>query len=109
MDGVAVRDDVVDVGERRLSSGATILGEIRFPRPTRLPDEVVAVDPSGVTVRRPFQVYSSFDRVDLAGLWPGTWTISARKGDAILASAEVQIEGTGRFQVNLSAGGSPGP
>ena len=35
-----------------LAAGASVAGGIRFVRPSHLPDEMVAVGPSGVTVRR---------------------------------------------------------
>ena len=79
VDDVEVPAGVVDVGERSLSRGASLSGAIHFARPSRVPDEIVAVDPSGVSVRRAFEVYSSFDRFELAGLWPGHWTVSAKE------------------------------
>src|SRR5262249_27249254 len=109
VDDVEVGVGVVDVGERALSAGATISGAIRFARPTRVPDAVVAVGPSGVSVRREVLVYSSFDRVELPGLWPGHWTVSARRGDEILAMGDVDVEGTGTFPVTLTAGGGLEP
>ncbi len=109
LDNVEVPAGVVNVAERTLTPGATIRGAIHFPRPSRVPDEVVAVGPSGVTVRQAFRVYSSFDRVELAGLWPGHWTVSARSGDEVLATSEVDIKGTGTFPVALTAGGGQGP
>ncbi len=61
------------------------------------PTKCVAVGPSGVSVRQAFVVYSSFDRVELAGLWPGHWIVSARSGDEVLAMGEVDVKGTGTF------------
>jgi hypothetical protein len=74
-----------------------------------IPDVVVAVGPSGVSVRREFPKSSSFDHFELAGLWPGFWAISARRGDEVLATAGVNVEGTGTFPVTLTTGGSPQP
>ncbi len=104
MDDVAVPAGVVDVGERALSPGATARVAIRFARPSRVPDEVTAVGPSGVSVRHTFQVYSSFDRVNLVGLWPGHWTVSARSGEELLATGEVDVEGTETYPLTLTAG-----
>jgi hypothetical protein len=109
VDDIEVRAGAVDVGECTLSPGATVSGEIRFERPSRVPYEVVAVDPVGVSVHRAFLVYSSFDRVELAGLWPGRWTVSARSGDEILATGEVDVKAIGTFNVTLTAGSGRGP
>lgn len=109
VDHIEVQPGAVDIGERTLSAGATISGEIRFERPTRVPSEVVAVDSSGVSVRQVFPVYSSFDHVQLTALWPGHWTVSARDGDEVLATGEVDVTGTGTFNVVLAAGALKGP
>jgi hypothetical protein len=69
-----------------------------------VPSEVVAVDTSGASVRQEFPIYSSFDRVQLTALWPGHWTVSARSGDDVLASTEVEVTGTGAFNLTLTAG-----
>ena len=101
---------MVDIGERSLSGGARLSGTIQFARPSRVPDEIVAVGPSGVSVHRAFSNESSFDRFELAGLWPGHWTVSARIGDEVLASAQVDINGTGMFETKLTVGAAiPGP
>ena len=71
VDDVEVRAEVVDIGERSLLGGARLSGSIRFALPSRVPDEIVAVGPSGVSVRRAFSNESSFDRFELAGLWAG--------------------------------------
>ena len=109
VDAVEMSAGVVDIGERTLSAGARVSGKIEFPRPSRVPDAVVAVGPSGVSVRRAFAVYSSFDQVELAGLWPGRWTVSARNGDEVLATAALDIEGTGTSHLTLTVGGGQGP
>jgi hypothetical protein len=109
VDDVVVGAGVVDVGERALTPGATVRGEVRFPRPSPVPDEVVAEGPSGVTVRRKFAVDESFDRVDLRGLWPGHWTITARSHDHVIARGEVEIIGTGTQEITLTAGGDREP
>jgi hypothetical protein len=109
VDNVEVTAGVIDVGERAISAGAKVSGEIHFARPGRVPEEVVAIGPLGVSVRRAFQVYSSFDQVELAGLWPGHWIVSARSGGEILATSELDVEGTGTFPVTLTAGERPRP
>ncbi len=105
VENVEVPAGVVDVGERVLSEGATVRGTIRFVKPTRVPDSIVAVDASGVSVRRAFEVYSSFDQFAFTNLWPGHWTIQARGGEEVLAKSELEIEGSGTFEVTLTAGG----
>ncbi len=109
VDDVRVGAGVVDVGERTLASGAKISGAIHFVRPSRVPDEIVAFHPTGISVRQTLPVYSSFDHVELAGLWPGHWSVSARSGDVVLATSELDVEGTGTFRVTLTAGGGPNP
>ncbi|MDG3008062.1 carboxypeptidase-like regulatory domain-containing protein [Paludisphaera mucosa] len=109
VDDVKVPAGVIDVGELTTTPGATIFGEIRFARPSRVPDEIVATDPSGVTVRRPFSRSSSFDRIEVVGLWPGRWTVSARSGEVVLASGEIDVEGTGAFPMTLTVGADPNP
>jgi hypothetical protein len=99
---VEVASGVVDVGERTLSPGATVNGAIHFARPSRLPDAIVATGPSGVSVRQEVPIYSSFDRVELAGLWPRRWTISARNGDEVLATRDVDVKATGTVHVTLT-------
>ncbi len=99
---------VVDIGEHVLSPGAKVTGEIHFPRPSRVPDEVVAVGPSGVTVRREFQVYSSFDWVELNGLWPGHWRVSALCAGKVLTTGEVDVKGTETIHTILRTGGGDG-
>jgi hypothetical protein len=70
---------------------------------------VVASDPSGISVRQAFPIASSCDRFELAGLWPGHWTVSARNGDGLLAMGELDVEGTGTSRLTLTAGRSPKP
>lgn len=106
VDDVEVKAAAVDIGERTLTAGARVHGAIQFARPSRVPDAVVAVNSSGVSVRRAFPVYSSFDEVDLPNLWSGHWTITARHGDEVLAATEVDVHGTGTFPVALTAGSS---
>ena len=107
LDDVEVPPGVVDVGERTLSAGATISGAIQFVRPSRVPDEVRGGRPIGRLGAQAFAVYSSFDRVELAGLWPGHWTVSARSGDEVLAIGEVDVEGTGTFHGDPDDGRRP--
>ena len=66
----------------------------------------MAFDSSGVSVRRAFKDDSSFDRFELAGLWPGHWTVSGRSGDEVLATALVEVKGTGTFYTSLTVGGA---
>jgi hypothetical protein len=105
VDHVTVPAGVVDIGERSLSSGARLGGAIRFARPSRVPDKIVAVGPLGVSVCRAFKDDSSFDRFELAGLWPGHWIVSARSSDEILATGELDVVGSGPFDVTLTVGG----
>ncbi|HEY2155814.1 MAG TPA: carboxypeptidase-like regulatory domain-containing protein, partial [Isosphaeraceae bacterium] len=109
VNGVAVPAGVVDVGEHALEPGATGRVTIRFPRPSRVPDEVLAVGPSGVTIRRRFEVYSSFDRAEFAGLCPGRWRFSATCGGEVLASAALDVEGTGAYALTLLVGEAARP
>src|SRR5215218_7529650 len=92
-----------------LEPGTTLRSSIRFVRPARVPDAIVAVGPSGVSVRRAFTIASTFDQIELDGLWPGHWTVSARSGDEVLAVGELDVEGTGAFPLTLTSGGDPGP
>ncbi len=108
VDNVQVPAGVVDIGERVLSPGAKVTGEIHFPRPSQVPDEVMAVGPSGVTVRRELQVYSSFDSVELNGLWPRHWSVSARCAGKVLATAGLDIKGTETLHTTLRTGGGDG-
>jgi hypothetical protein len=107
VDDVEVPAGEVSVGERELSAGATVIATIQFVSPTRVPDEFIAVGPLGVRVRRVFPMSSSFDRVELAGLWPGRWTLSACCDREVLATGQVDLKETGTFQVGLSAGSAP--
>jgi hypothetical protein len=107
VDDVEVPAGVVDVGERTLSAGATVRGAIHFVRLSRVPDEVVAFHTSGVSVHQWFSNGSSFDRVELAGLWPGHWTVSARSGDQVLATSALDVEGSGTLQVTLMVPSQP--
>ncbi len=104
VDDVEVPAGVVDLGELTLSPGATAEVAIAFARPTRVPDEVVAVDPSGVSVRRKFESDSSFDRIAIPSLWPGRWTVSARAEGEVVATGEVEVAGEGAFPVALTTG-----
>ena len=109
VDDVEVKVGAVDVGERTLSPGATVRGMLRLVRPSSVPGEVVAVGPMGVTVRQEYPVYSSFDRIEIPHLWPGHWTVSARKGDEVIATGEVDVAGTGVIPVTLTAAGRRAP
>jgi len=108
VDDVEVPAGVVDVGERALSAGATINGTIRFLRPTLVPDEVMAVHSSGVSLRQAFPRYSSCDQFKLIGLWPGRWSVVAQRGDEVLVGGEIDIRESGTFNLTLTAGGRQG-
>jgi hypothetical protein len=108
VDDVEVPAGEVHVGERVLSGGATVITTLHFVGPTRVPDELVAVGPLGVRVRHVFPVWSSFDRVELAGFWPGLWTLSARCDGEVLATGQVDVKEAGTVQVSLTAGSIPG-
>ncbi|QEH39121.1 hypothetical protein OJF2_77330 [Aquisphaera giovannonii] len=109
VEDVQVRDNAVDIGERQLEPGAILRGGIRFERPTPVPDEVVATGPRGVVARRAFRDDEGCDRVDLAGLWPGRWVVSARSRGEAVATAEVEVKGTGPHEVDLVARGKAEP
>ncbi len=104
IDDVNVPAGVVDVAARTFVRGAAIRGEIRFARPTRVPTAVVATDASGATVRQEFPSWSSCDRIELMGLWPGRWTVSALGGDEVLASGQVAVSASGTVSLTLTAG-----
>ncbi|MDR3618588.1 MAG: hypothetical protein P4L85_04495 [Paludisphaera borealis] len=109
VENVAVASNVVDVGGHRLAPGGTILGSIAFPRPCAVPDEVVATGPGGVVLRLPFEDYSSFDRFELDGLWPGVWTITARSLGDVLATTTAEVVGTEKVRVDLATSIKQGP
>jgi hypothetical protein len=109
VDDLKVGAHVIEVGERKLSAEATIDGVIQFVRPSPVPNEIVAIHDSGDAVRVAFEHRSSFDRFKLAGIWPGHWTVSARKGDQVLASSELNVERAGTMRVTLVVGGRPNP
>ena len=103
IDDLKVASDVTDVGERSLVSGGTIRGSISYPRPSAVPEEVIATSPSQVPLRFPFEHSSTFDVSELGGLWPGKWTITVRTRDNVLATAVTEIKGTETVAVKLSA------
>ena len=109
VENVHVASNVTDIGERRLARGGTIRGNISFGRPCVVPDAVVATGPTGVSLTIPSAVYSSFDRFELGGLWPGSWTIKVLGGGELLSIARTQIAGTEEVRVDLAYpdGGRP--
>jgi hypothetical protein len=109
VDGVAVPAGVVDVGEHALSPGSTAQVLIRYKKPSRLPDRVTLIGPSGVTIRHEFEPYSSFDRAEFVGLWPGRWRISVTRGDDVLASGTIDVEATGAYAPTLAVGEAARP
>jgi hypothetical protein len=109
VDRVTVAAGAVDVGEHGLSPGATARVAIRFARPSRLPGAVTAVGPAGVTIRHEFEAYSSFDRAEFAGLWPGRWRISAMRGEEVLASGAIEVEANGTHTLTLAVGEAARP
>jgi hypothetical protein len=104
VENVSVASNTTDIGERRLAPGGTIRGTISFGRPCVVPDAVVATGPSGVSLTIPFTVYSSFDRFELRGLWPGSWTIKVLGGRELLGIARTKIVGTEEVRVDLAYG-----
>jgi hypothetical protein len=54
-----------------------------------------------------FTWYSSCDRIELGGLWPEHWTVSAVSGDEVVAKDDVNVQETGMFGVTLTVGGGP--
>ncbi|APW61612.1 carboxypeptidase-like regulatory domain-containing protein [Paludisphaera borealis] len=109
VENVAVASNAVDVGGHRLAPGGTILGSIAFPRPCAVPDEVVAIGPGGVVLRLPFEVFSSFDRFELDGLWPGVWAITVRSLGDVLATTTAEVVGTEKVRVDLATSIKQGP
>ncbi len=109
VDDVAVEVGATDVGELRPKPGGTLSGSIAFRRPSPVPDEVVATDEAGIALTSRFEVYSSFDRFEFRGLWPGRWTVSARSGGATVATRHVTLAGTETARVELATGAANGP
>jgi hypothetical protein len=105
IDNVEVPAGSIDVGEQRLTTGATVISTIHFPRLSRLPTELVATDPAGVSLRHVFQVFSSFDRVELGGLWPGRWALSVLSHGEVLAKGEVDVRAGATYRKELAAKG----
>jgi hypothetical protein len=94
---------LVDVGEHKLTPGATVIITIHFPWLSRQPTELVATDSSGVLLRHEFPVYSSYDRFEFGGLWPGRWTLSALSGEEVLATSTVDVGVGGTLRTDLVA------
>lgn len=109
LDDVVVGVGATDVGDLRLKPGGTLAGTIAFRRPGPIPDEVVATDETGVALTSRFESYSSFDRFELRGLWPGRWTVAARSGGAPVASDTVTLTGTESARVGLATAAGDGP
>ncbi len=109
VEGVEVNSAAVDVGERVVSAKANADCSIRFAKASPVPDELVATDPSGVTIRHELEVYSSFDAAEFRGLWPGRWTFTARRGGEVLATSEADVPETGTIAVTLTVGGGTKP
>jgi hypothetical protein len=101
IDNVQVPAGSIDVGEQKLKPGSTVICSVQFPRVSRLPTEILAMGPAGVCVRRRFAVYSSFDHLELGGLWPGRWTFSVLSHGEILAKNDVDIRARGTYRTNL--------
>jgi hypothetical protein len=106
-DDVRVGAGVTDVGELRLKPGGSVRGTVKFRAPCPLPDELTATGPLGVTWRdaRKYVLseYTSLERFEVGGLWPGAWTIRLRSGGMELASAVVIISKTEKVNVVLDA------
>jgi hypothetical protein len=60
-------------------------------------------------VRQEFQVYSSFDRIELSGLWPGHWTVSVRSGEDVLATGALDVKATETLPMSLTVAGGSKP
>ena len=78
-------------------------GSISFPKPCPLPEEVIAVGPSQVSLEFPFRSFSGLDQSGLGGLCPGQWTITVRGGGEALATAKTEILGTETVRIELAA------
>ena len=109
VEDVAVDVGAVDIGDLRMRPGGTVAGTIAFPRPGPVPDEVVATDDAGIALTTKFEVYSSFDRFELRGLWPGRWTVAARSGGVAVATASATLAGTETVRVELATPAGNGP
>ena len=108
LEDVSVKSDVTDIGEHRLDPGGTIaryhlLRAAVYPSRT----QVVATGPSGVSLTIP--VRESYDRFELGGLWPGSWTITVLGGRELLATARVEIADTEEVRVDLACGNDGRP
>jgi hypothetical protein len=102
---VVVPAGVIDLGEQRLTPGATVIGTIHFPRVSRQPTELVASDAVGVTLRHPFRETSSYDSFDLGGIWPGRWTLSALSHGEVVATSTIDVRANGTYHTTLVAKG----
>jgi hypothetical protein len=109
VENVKVASNVTDVGERRLTPGGTVRGSISFRRPCPVPDEIIATGPSDVSLEFPIWSISNLDQFELAGLWPGRWTIVVRGGGEVLATANTEISGTEKVDIKLAAETEKGP
>jgi hypothetical protein len=101
IDNLNLPAGTVDVGEQRLTTGATVISAVHFPRLARLPTELVATDPAGVSLRHVFKVFSSFDRVELGGVWPGRWALSVLSHGEVLATSTVDVGASGTYLAEL--------
>ncbi len=104
IDRILVPAGFVDAGERTLTAGAIIRGTLHYPRISRVPDEVVAKGPSGVTLREALPSYSSFDRFEFGGLWPGPWEISVQCSGTVLATRGLVLEKTDIHDISITVG-----
>ena len=101
LENLNVSASILDVGEHMLAPGATIACNLRFDGLSLVPEDLVAIGPSGERLRREFAPYSSFDHDEFTALWPGHWTVLAQCGDEVLAKGEVDVEGTRTFRLTL--------
>jgi hypothetical protein len=103
VEDVRVPAGAIDLGERRLSPGATVHGTIAFRRPCPMPGQVIATGPSGETLTFRFEVYSSFDGFAFANLWPGRWSFAAFSGETKLGTGQAEVSGTEQVSVSIAS------
>jgi len=92
----------LDVEPPALAPGGTITGHVRWTSERRIPNRLVAVDPSGIVVE-PRELFRGLNGEEYAvsGLWPGRWKVTVSCGDEVLAAAQATLVGTERVSCDL--------
>jgi hypothetical protein len=104
IENVNVSANVTDVGERQLTAGGTIRGNISFRRPSPVPNEVVAISSGSTPVRLSFELNASFDHFELPNLWPGRWKIMVCSDQTVLATASTEFSEKQTVELNMVVG-----